>query len=157
DERIELLEGGLVTMSPQGDGHMAVIRKLNYKLQPALVGRAIVQVQGPLAVSDDSEPEPDIALVRVEEDDKHPTTSYLIIEVADDSLSKDRKIKARLYAAAGVPEYWIVNLKDDVLEVMRAPRGKAYSERRELRRGDSIAIERFSDVVVSVDEILPKR
>src|SRR5262245_32807164 len=104
EERIELLYGQLVQMSPQGTRHAYVIGQLNQILVPLLLKRALVRVQMPLAASDISEPEPDLALVepRAHLSD-HPQSAFLVVEVAGDSLQKDRVVKARLYAESGVP------------------------------------------------------
>jgi len=155
-ERIELLEGVLVAMTPQNAPHSGSIQRLNSILVPRLAGRAEVRVQLALAVSDDSEPEPDIAVVRPgRRFDEHPSTALLVIEVADASLRKDRGIKAALYARAGVPEYWIVDLPARVLEVHRDPQGDAYATVERHGRGETVPLLTFPDVAVDVAEIVP--
>ncbi|MBI3178215.1 MAG: Uma2 family endonuclease [Deltaproteobacteria bacterium] len=157
DERLELIEGVIVTMSPQGSRHAAAVRKLNHRLTLALSGRAFVQVQSPIALDEHSEPEPDVAVVPMGDYDRElPKTALLIVEVADSSLQKDRQVKSRLYAGAAIPEYWIVDLEQDVVEVWRAPRAGIFTVREERRRGDLIALDRFPDVSIAVDEILPR-
>jgi Uma2 family endonuclease len=124
DERLELLEGVIVEMSPQSPRHALVITRL-CDPQFASVGRDfIVRARLPLTLEPDSEPEPDMAIVRRAESgdrDRHPSTALAVFEVASDSLRKDRLAKAALYARAGIPEYVIVNLSDDCLEVHREP------------------------------------
>lgn len=152
DERIELLHGVLVKMSPQGPRHVSITRNLIELLVPAIRKRAQVQAQGPLALSDDSEPEPDVALVPREYDEL-PAHAYLVIEVADSSLGKDRGVKARLYAVAGIPEYWIVNVVDRSVEVYRAARDGAYREAFVCRGGDTMTVSAFPDIRIAVDDI----
>lgn len=153
DERVELLQGVLVRMSPQGARHVSITRRLNRLLMQALGERAEVQIQGPLALTDDSEPEPDVALIPFGYDDELPDRAYLVIDVADSSLSKDRGVKARLYAAAGVPEYWIVNVIDQSVEVHRAARDGAYRETLVCRSGDTITVMAFPDIQIAVDDV----
>jgi len=144
DERIELLHGVLVAMSPQGAPHADVIAQLNMLLTPALVGRAIVRVQSPLAVSDDSEPEPDLAVVALgDHRAAHPSTALLVVEVADSSLRKDREIKAALYAQAGVTEYWIADVPSRRLEVHRGPGALGYTQVATHESTDLIALAAF--------------
>ncbi|HBP16357.1 MAG TPA: hypothetical protein DEA08_01010 [Planctomycetes bacterium] len=156
DERVELLEGLLVSMSPSGAPHMEVIDRLNELLVLALSQRARVRVQGSYAAADDSQPEPDVALVpRHDHSREHPRQAYLVVEVADSSLCKDRRVKSAIYAANGVPEYWIVNLVDDLIEVRTEPKGEEYARVTPYRRGQSIRLSTFPDVTLEVDAILP--
>jgi Uma2 family endonuclease len=153
DERIELLQGVLVKMSPQGPRHVSITRSLTELLVLAIRKRAQVQIQGPLALNDDSEPEPDVALVPRGYSDELPGEAHLVIEVADSSLGKDRGVKARLYAAAGISEYWIANVVDQAVEVHRNPRDGAYRETYVCRSGDTLTVVAFPDVHIAVDEI----
>lgn len=122
DEAVELLHGLLVTMSPQSEPHARVILLLTAYLIRHLGDQVEVRPQLPLAVADDSEPEPDIAVVCRSDSKDRPTSALLVIEVAEQrSLARDRGIKAGLYAAAGVPAYWIVNLAAGVVEVYTGP------------------------------------
>jgi Uma2 family endonuclease len=154
DERIELIRGALIEMSPQNLPHANSIQVLTALLVPPLVGRAAVRVQLPFNASDDSVPEPDVALVDpVPRRDAHPDRAFLIIEVSNDSLRFDRKKKAPLYARAGVPEYWIVNLVDRVIERRSEPVGAAYATLTLFRPGESVAPLAFPDVPVQLAEI----
>jgi Uma2 family endonuclease len=154
-EKIELLEGLLVPMSPIGPPHYSTVQKLTELLLPALLGRASVRIQGPFSALDLSEPEPDIAVVPPGEyDTAHPDEAYLIIEVAESSLSIDRGVKLRLYAACGVPEYWIVNLVEGHIEVYREPSGNTYGKIERYPRGTSVSPQRFPDVVVEVSTLI---
>jgi Uma2 family endonuclease len=153
-ERVELIEGLLVSMSPQSPRHTFAIRRLTHILVRAVGERADVQVQGPLVVSDVSEPEPDVALVTRGLRSEHATRAFLVIEVADSSLRRDREIKARLYASIGVPEYWIVNLTDGTIEVSTEPSSAGYGRVTSHGRGDTLRLVAFPDITVAVDDIL---
>jgi Uma2 family endonuclease len=154
DERIELLHGVLVDMSPNDPGHVSPIDRLNMILAPALLGRAIVRVQSPIVAHDESEPEPDVAVVPLGDyRQQHPAFALLVIEVALSSLNKDRKVKAPLYAATGFPEYWIVNVAEKAIEVHLAPRGGIYSRVTRHTAGDVLRPEALPDVAVKVTDV----
>jgi Uma2 family endonuclease len=153
DARVELLKGVLVEMSPQGARHVAIIRRLTRFMVQAVGNRAEVQVQGPLALLDHSEPEPDLALVPAGYEDELPARAHLVIEVADSSLPSDRGVKAEVYAEAGVPEYWIVNVAERVVEVHREPQGGAYRERFVRTSGEALTVTAFPDIRIEVIEI----
>ncbi len=124
DERAELLEGVIVSVSPQGADHALMVERL---CDPAFVNLPtdfVVRCQLPLSLSDGDEPEPDVAVIGRDiprSRREQPTTARLIYEVASESLRKDREVKAPLYARSGIPEYVIVNIKDECLEVHRDP------------------------------------
>jgi Uma2 family endonuclease len=123
-ERLELLDGLLVVREPQGSPHMAIVMHVGRVLERAFGSGWHARFQGPLALDDDSEPEPDVAMVPgtpLDYFSGHPSTAPLIVEIADSSLRLDRRFKTGLYARAGLPEYWIVNLVESVLEVHREP------------------------------------
>jgi Uma2 family endonuclease len=155
DERVELLYGVIVKMSPHGPEHDAPLARLNELLVAGLRGRARIRVQSSFAASDGSEPEPDLAVVPPGDyDDAHPSTAWLIVEVAKSSLAKDRGPKARLYAESGVPEYWVVNLVDGLIEVHTLPQDGLYRQIIRYGRKDTIRSERFADLDVAVADIL---
>jgi Uma2 family endonuclease len=155
DEKLELLEGQLVAMTPIGAPHSSAIQKLNALLVPALMGRASVRIQSPFAALDTSEPEPDAAIVPLGDyDTEHPSQAYLLIEVAESSLGRDRGLKQRIYARAGVPEYWIVNLQDRCIEVYRQPRHEGYALCERVAHGASVALQHFADVRIEVGQVL---
>jgi Uma2 family endonuclease len=123
-ERLELLGGLLVVREPQRSPHAAVVAHIGQVLASAFGVGWHPRLHSPLALDDDSEPEPDVAIVAGSPRDyvtTHPCTAALVVEVADSSLRLDRRIKGRLYARAGLRDYWIVNLVDGVLEVHRQP------------------------------------
>jgi Uma2 family endonuclease len=132
DERVQLIGGTLVAMTPQGRPHARVIQRLTRLLVRAVGDDVEVLTQLPLTLLDDSEPEPDVAVVRAEDAqsaEHHPSTALLVIEVAGDSLRLDRQSKASVYARAGIPEYWIVNVAESTVEVHRQPDTAAGSYR----------------------------
>lgn len=155
-EHVELIRGVIVRMSPQGAPHAAPIEILTELLVPALLGRARVRVQLPLVAPDDSEPEPDLAIVaRGDHGTEHPTAAHLVIEVARSSAAYDRGTKAPLYAAMGVPDLWIVDVTNRVVEVYRQPHEDGYQHMEVLSAGASITLVDFPDVAVAVSSILP--
>ena len=124
DEPIELLGGVMVVKEPQAGPHATAVYLVQQALQRAFGPGWLVRSQLPIALDDNSEPEPDACVVRGsarEYRDAHPTQPVLVVEVADDSLARDRGRKGSLYAHAAVAEYWIVNLRERVLEVYRKP------------------------------------
>jgi Uma2 family endonuclease len=124
-EPVELLGGHLMVGEPQDSAHYTAIGLVEDALRAALGRGWLVRSQGPLALTDDSEPEPDVALTpgaRRDYRDEHPSRPALVIEVAESSLALDREYKGSLYARAGIADYWILNLVDRVLEVYREPR-----------------------------------
>jgi Uma2 family endonuclease len=154
-ERIELIDGALRHMSPIGPPHTSTVDLLNELLVLALVGRARVRVQGSFAASELSEPEPDFCILpREDYHAAHPTAAHLIIEVADSSLGYDRVDKAKLYAASGVPEYWIVNLVERVVEVHREPDAGGYRQLTTVPKGARLRLLAFPDVELAVDDFL---
>jgi Uma2 family endonuclease len=152
---VELLYGRIVSMSPEGEPHSYSVSQLLTLLVRALDDQARVRVQAPFAAPDESEPEPDVAVVAPGDYlDGHPQTAHLIVEVAESSLARDRS-KARLYAGAGVTEYWIVNLSDALLEVHREPHAEGYAHVTHHRRGDVLHLASFPAVALRVTDVLP--
>src|SRR5206468_9545262 len=124
DEPIELLDGLLIVREPEGGRHAVIVGRVRRALEAAFGQGCYVREDKPFALDDMSEPEPDVVVVRGPDSryiDQHPSKQLLIVEVAESSLNRDRTFKARLYARAGVADYWIVNLVDEVLEVYRRP------------------------------------
>jgi Uma2 family endonuclease len=124
DEHIELIGGELMVAEPKGAPHYAATRKTARALEAAFGPGWEVRPEGPIGLDDDSEPEPDIAVVRGTLEDyshEHPSRAVLMVEVADSSLASDRHRKGSLYARSGLGDYWVLNLIDRVLEVYREP------------------------------------
>ncbi len=151
DERVELIRGIVVRMAPIGPPHCSVVELLNERLVPALAGRARVRIQLPFVATDGSEPEPDVAVVPVASyKAQHPDRALLVVEVAESSLDYDRETKGPLYAASGVPEYWVVDVNGQAIEVYSQPMGDRYARMRRVPLAESVSPEAFGDVVVSV-------
>jgi hypothetical protein len=156
DERVELIDGEIVEMSPVGDPHAAAVDKLTQLLGSRFGERALVRVQGPVRVPPRSIPQPDLALLRPRSYRRKSATTTdvpLVIEVSDTSLQYDRTVKLRLYARAGIPEYWIADVNTDTVEVYRSPSGERYANRQVLAHGESIAPLAFPDVVIPIQAI----
>jgi Uma2 family endonuclease len=155
DEHIELLDGALVQMSPIGPPHCATVDRLTKLLVLSLADKALVRVQAPFAAGDLSEPEPDLALVPLADYDvAHPDYAYLIIEVAESSLSTDRGRKARLYAECQVPEYWVVNVAARQVEVHTEPAAGTYAQVEIYTQGMRILLRAFPEFALAVDDFL---
>ncbi len=160
-DRVELLEGVVVAMSPQNPPHAAAVRRTDAALRRVLPAGTVISIQSPLVLGERSVPEPDLAVVPGTEsdyDDKHPSTALLVVEVADSSLAQDRITKSRMYAAAGIPEVWIVNLRDQHVEVFREPdpATRMYRSTTRVERGESLALSTFAGATVAVDDLLPR-
>lgn len=143
DERVELVDGIIFEMTPQNSWHAAAIQALQEILLEAFKKGFSVRFQLPLALSGDSEPEPDVAVVHGHWRDyreAHPTKAVLVVEVAESTLVYDRARKAAIYARAGIPEYWILNREDACLEVYRNPVDDKYRSRTVLKPGDTVAV-----------------
>lgn len=160
DDKVELLEGVLVTMAPSGPLHASIVTRTQYALYDRLRGRAAVRSQVSFVASALSVPEPDITVAPGDEsryEEMHPEDAHLLVEVAASSVAADRLSKSRIYAAAGIAEFWLVNLRDDQLEVFRGPDRElgVYTKRTILRRGDRVTLVAFPDVTLDVAALLP--
>lgn len=159
DDRVELLEGVIVQMSPQNPPHAGSVYVTAEAVRAAVAGRAMTRVQSPFHAGQFSIPEADVAVIPGQPADywhKHPTEAHLIVEVANSSLAVDRLTKARVYAAAGVPEYWIVDLVNDGVDVYTGPdpSERRYRRHSRAKRGDLIRPLAFPDAAVAVDDLL---
>lgn len=159
DDRVELLDGEIVQMTPIGPLHASIVDRLNRMLIQRLGDRAVVRVQNPLLIAPRSQPQPDIAVVRAPDDSYlafHPAPGdvLLVVEVADSSVVVDQGVKIPLYAGAGIPEAWLVHLAAREVVVHRAPREGAYGLVRTLRLGEALDLASFPDVTIAVDELL---
>lgn len=160
DDRVELLDGQLVDMSPIGPRHALVVDALGQLLVTAVAGRAWVRVQNPIALDPRSEPQPDIAVIRrpwqgYPVSHPQPQDVFLVIEVSDTSVEIDRGAKLELYARAGVQEVWIVDLTEDAVFVHRKPRGGSYEFVSRLAPPDVLDIEALPDVTVPSASLFP--
>lgn len=159
ESHLELINGEILEMAPIGSNHAGHVKRLIKLFSNLIPDDVISSVQDPLQLNDLSEPEPDYMLLRADADfysTRHPTADdvLLLIEVADSSLMYDRVQKQRLYASHNIPEYWLVNLNDNCLEVYRQPHGERYTGKATLRRGDHIELTQLTDIMLEVADIL---
>lgn len=160
DDHVELLEGLIVASPPQGPLHAGVTMAVDAALRRAVGERASIRVQMPLVAGPRSVPEPDIALVpgtAADYLDHHPTGALLVVEISDSSLPQDRLSKSRIYARAGVLEYWILNLRDRCVEVHAEPNaeGRVYRAIHRAWVGDVVELAAFPGTTVRVADLLP--
>ena len=156
DERLELIDGEIVVMSPVGPGHGMCIALLNQRLVLGVGDRALVWIQSGARVALRSVPHPDVALLRrrsYRRANPTPEDILLVVEVADSSLRYDRTRKLELYATAGIAEYWLVNVTGEWVEVNRSPEGRGYLESQRLQGRDTFAPLAFSDVAITVADL----
>ena len=164
-EHLELLGGQLMVSEPQGSLHATAVGLVEDVLREGFGSGWVVRVQMPIALDEESEPEPDVAVApgtRYDYAAAHPSRPVLLVEVAESSLADDRGTKATLYARAGIADYWILNLVDRALEVCRDPvtataqsSGWRYRDVRVLQPGASVAPLARPDVLVEVAVLLP--
>jgi Uma2 family endonuclease len=155
DEHVELIGGQIVEMNPQGTGHIWALSELigSFAGRP---GTRII-AQSTLELAAWAGPEPDLAVMRVDASRRRRPVAddvLLVIEVADSSLAHDRNTKAPLYAKAGIPEYWIVDLNGERIEVYREPSEEGYREMRFHVRGERLSPLFAADLTVEVDAVL---
>jgi Uma2 family endonuclease len=160
DDRVELLGGQVVEMSPSGPLHAATTDRTGDVLAAATAGRALVRRQNPLDLGEWDAPEPDLAVVRPRADyyaEGHPTAAdvFWLVEVADSSVVHDQRTKAALYAAAGIREVWVVNVPERVLEIYRAPGPPGYEDRQTHHQGERVAPLAFPELQLAVADLLP--
>jgi Uma2 family endonuclease len=157
-DRVELIRGEIVEMSPPGRRHRAFVGNLNQLLAVRLSGLAVVWTQNPIVLGDDSEPQPDVAILRrrsvpYKEREAGAQDVFALIEVADSSLAYDRTTKMRLYAQAGIPEYWIVDCDAETIETYRDPTPDGYRDVARIAGMASVALLAFPDVELATAEI----
>lgn len=160
DDRVELIQGEIVEMTPIGPRHAGTVDATARAFASRLGEQVIIRVQNPVVLAaDQSEIQPDVALLRVRADlyrGAHPVARdvYLVVEVADASAERDRRVKVPLYARAGVPEVWLVDLNAERVEVHREPASGGYRRARGFDRGESLTVEAFPDVPIAVVDLL---
>lgn len=160
DERVELLDGVIITMSPQNSPHAATIHRLLFTLFPSLGDAAYIRVQAPIVLNDWSEPEPDIVICQPDPSDyaqHHPRSDQVmvVIEVADSSLAYDQVQKAQAYAASGIPEYWIVNLTARSVAILTNPSRDNGQYQNEQIKGEDDTVFPPGGQAIAVSAILP--
>ncbi len=159
DDRVELIGGEIVQMSPVGSHHAACVKRLNRLLGRRLGDEAVLGVQDPLRLGDDTEPEPDLTVLQPREDfyeQATPTATdvLLLIEVCDSSLAYDRTVKLPRYAHAGVPEVWLVDLESQVIERYTEPTEAGFLDVRRFSRGMTVASIAVPHLVIPVEAVL---
>ena len=161
DDRVELIDGVIITMPPIGDRHTGGTDWATTLLVPPLIGRATVQLGGPVYLNDRNAPQPDVALKRWNApgsgrlERATPERVYLVIEFADSSLAFDQGAKLARYAAAGIPEVWVANLRAREVTAYSDPSGSEYASVHTYGAGDSISPRAFPDVVLAVADFMP--
>lgn len=158
DARVELIEGELIEMAAIGSRHFAAVSRLNRQLIEAAGSRAVVSVRSCLRLDRYNQPEPDLAILRPRADfyaAALPTgaDSLLVIEVSDTTLTFDLRVKARLYAMHGVPEYWVVDLPASQLHVHRVADGQRYRDVTTLLSPANISVPGLDDVAIDLTEL----
>lgn len=164
DRRVGLIDGEIIETSPQAHGHFVSVGRVGRWLSDAFGDGFWIRAKGPLRLAPDSEPEPDVAVVPGSDNDylDHPTTALLVVEIGASSLSFDSSKKAAIYAAAGIADYWIVNLQDACVEVYRRPVADAeavfglrYSEIRRYAPGNTVSPLARPEALLAVADLLP--
>jgi len=159
EDRVELIEGEIIRMSPIGMHHAGCVNTANRMFITAFGDRVVVSVQNPLRLSNYTEPVPDIVVLKPRPDlyrEKRvwAEDALLVVEVADTTLEYDCNVKVPLYAASGVPEVWIEDLKRRRLLVYRDPDGKHYKTQLVLNREDAVSIATLADVAFTFNDLI---
>ena len=162
DDRVELLDGEIIEMSPIGKEHAAAVKNVNRWAIESLGRKVMVGVQDPIVIGERSEPQPDVTILKYRKDSykerlPEPEDVLLVVEVADTSEEYDREIKLPHYAGAGIREALLVVIPSEVLELHSSPSRGRYRRVKRFRRGQSVRPSAFPDVEMSVEEILGPR
>lgn len=160
EERVELIEGQIIPMAAKNPPHSATTKCSSDLLRRLLNGLADIRVQEPIQLNDHSEPEPDIASVRIHPRDyidhhPRPEEVFLIVEVAHTTLKFDKEIKAAAYASAAITDYWILDVTDQQVFVLRNPRSGIYRQQTILLPGDTISPLAFPNINIAVERLFP--
>jgi Uma2 family endonuclease len=161
DDRVQLIKGEIIEMSPIGTKHASCVNRLNNLLIQLLGKRVIVAIQNPVELDDSSEPQPDVALLKPRDDfyeNAHPQAQdiLLLIEVADSTIQFDREVKISLYAVANIIVVWLIDINEQTIEVYQQPNVTGYQQIEKFTLGETLVIPGFPDVTITVDEILGK-
>ncbi|MBI5206287.1 MAG: Uma2 family endonuclease [Candidatus Firestonebacteria bacterium] len=159
DSHVELIDGRIVDMTPIGTKHASCVKRIIELLNDRLLKRVTIGVQDPIDLNEQTEPEPDITILKKRADfyaEHHPFPEdvLLIIEVADSSIDYDRTIKIPLYAKSGIKEVWLINLIENIIEVYRNPSQAGYKFCEKVYREDAISPLCFSDINIKASEIV---
>lgn len=161
DDHVELIRGEIRTMSPKGPRHSSSNTRANRYFSNLLGDKVIIRLQDPIHLDDFSEPEPDVVLAALADDEydyHHPTPKeiYLVLEIADSSLDYDRDEKSQLYAQAGIQQYCILNLRERELEDYRQPKRNGYRSKQTYSADQSFTLVAFPNINVEVKALLPR-
>ncbi|MBM4207963.1 MAG: Uma2 family endonuclease [Gammaproteobacteria bacterium] len=159
DSHLELIEGEIIEMPPIGFKHAGYLNRLVKLLVKIVPDEIVTSARNPLQLGDLSEPQPDFMLLKPNSDSyssRLPISEdvLLLIEIADSSLNFDQTQKLRLYALHNIPEYWLLNLNDNCLEVYRKPKGEVFAEKTTLYNGDNITLSQLQELTIKVSDIL---
>lgn len=159
DERIELIRGEIIEMSPVGIKHATCVKKLNQLFAQKLGIKIILGVQDPIKLNDNSEPQPDLVLLKPKSDfyatgHPKPEDILLLIEVSDRSIEYDRQIKIPLYAENKIQEVWLININESLIQVYQNPQGKLYKNITNYQINDTINLTCFPDCQIKVNKVL---
>jgi Uma2 family endonuclease len=160
ETRVELIEGQIIEMSPQQPPHAATTQRTWKYLNRMLAGKADIRIQLPITLPPNSEPEPDIAVVRInprEYISGHPTPDdiFLLIEVADSTFTTDRNKKSRIYAKAKIPEYWVLNVNSQQIYIFREPGENGYTQEIILDINAKISLITFPEIEIEIKQLFP--
>jgi Uma2 family endonuclease len=158
DDRVELIRGEIIEMSPIGTKNAACVKCLNQLLSRKLWDRVLIAIQDPIELNDNLEPQPDVALLKPREDfyetaHPQPQDIFLLIEVADSSVNYEREEKIPLYAEANIIEVWLVDINEQIVEVYREPTAAGYQLMQKFTFGQTLSIQAFPDINITVNEI----
>jgi len=159
DDRVELIEGEIIEMSPIGSSHGGTVNRSSTFLRRKLDDIVIVSVQNPIRLDDFSQPQPDLALLKPRKDfysKTHPTAEdvLVVIEVSDSSLGYDRDVKVPLYARAGIPEAWLVVPAKEIIEIHSQPKSGKYQKTQRLKRGKTLTSPTIPSFSCKVEDLL---
>lgn len=159
DDRVELIEGEVIEMTPIGSRHAACVKRLNALLGPSVEENVIVSVQDSIRISEHLEPEPDVALLSPREDfyaESHPTAEdvLLVVEVSETSVAYDRETKLPLYARSGIPEAWLIDLPTQTIEMHTCPSEEGYRETLRVKPGERVVSKTVSGLELRAGDLL---
>jgi Uma2 family endonuclease len=158
-DRVELIEGEIVEMSPIGDRHLNAVNRATMIFARGVGDKAVVSIQNPAHMDRHNEPQPDVVLIRPREGfygkgTPDPEDVLLLIEVSDSTLRFDLKVKLPVYARTGIREVWIVDLKNDAILIHREPTDDSYNSVETKRRGETISPQAFPEFLINVDDLI---
>ncbi|MFN6498249.1 MAG: Uma2 family endonuclease [Nostoc sp. DedQUE01] len=158
DDRVELIRGEIIDMSPIGTKHAACVKRLNKLLSQKLRDRVLIAIQDPVKLNDNSQPQPDVALLKPRDDfyataHPQPQDIFLLVEVADSTIEYDREEKIPLYAEANIIEVWLVDIKEEIVEIYQQPTAAGYQLMQKFASSQTLSIPCFPDVNITVNEI----